>query len=157
MEPMDSTEPIDLQPPCNCGALGDHPSTPDCVHQSVVTAEVSGTRSACLEAVGVLRTSYAVDIKTQWQDPQNGQWVFHLALAGEVSRVIRHQSPVPPVPSPDAAVLVCMESARGLEITKEEIYVVTGLEDAVLSHSLNFLVENGAIECVRPGVYRKPQ
>ncbi|MFD6911777.1 hypothetical protein [Streptomyces virginiae] len=71
-------EPISIEAPCNCGALGDHERTPACKHSSIVQIEVTGDRSGCLQAIGVLRTSYYVYVEHEWQNPESGSWVFQL-------------------------------------------------------------------------------
>jgi hypothetical protein len=63
---------------------------------------------------------------------------------------------MPPEPSADAAILEYMESVIGLETTKDDIRVFTGLNEKTLSNTLTALVKDGSIERVRPGVYRKP-
>ncbi|OLZ72554.1 hypothetical protein AVW11_03950 [Streptomyces amritsarensis] len=73
---MDST---DFQAPCNCGALGDHPRNVNCDHLPIVEIEVTGRRSACLQAMGILRASYYVEIEHEWQDPETERWVFKLS------------------------------------------------------------------------------
>ncbi len=150
---MDSTEPLDLQPPCNCGALGDHPAVLDCMYRSSLTAEFSGRRAACLEIIGVLRNSYSVTIQNEWQDPQSKEWVFHLDLyASELSRSLKDQ---PPTLTPEARIRAVMDDHLDLEVEKNIIGLLTGLEDGILSYVLGFLVANGTIEHVRPDVYRK--
>lgn len=93
---MDSTD--DLQPPCNCGALGDHPGNPNCAHLPLVEIEVSGGRSACLQAIGFLRTGYMVDIKHQWQDPETESWVFKVSAGKTYLRPFTAPAPPPPKP-----------------------------------------------------------
>ncbi|WP_432089130.1 hypothetical protein [Streptomyces sp. bgisy095] len=63
---------------------------------------------------------------------------------------------MPPEPSADTAILDCMEGRYGMEITKDEIRLFTGLNEKTLSNTLTTLVKNGDIERVRAGVYRKP-
>ncbi|MFE0778771.1 hypothetical protein [Streptomyces sp. NPDC058861] len=63
---------------------------------------------------------------------------------------------MPSEPSADTAILDCMEDRCGLEITKDEIRVFTGLNEKTLSNTLTALVKSGDIERVRAGVYRKP-
>ncbi|MFF8415256.1 hypothetical protein [Streptomyces omiyaensis] len=153
MEPMDAAQPIDFQPLCDCGALGGHSSGQDCGCRAALAAEVSGSRAACLEAVGILRARYSVTLRSQWQDPQTAEWVFRLGLsAGEPSRAV---GPVPPLLSPDASVLAVLDDQPGQEVHREIVFILTGLEDGILSHVLDFLVGNGTIERVRPDVYRK--
>ncbi|WP_432067406.1 hypothetical protein [Streptomyces sp. C10-9-1] len=65
-------EPISLEAPCNCGALGDHERSTACNHSSIVQIGVTGDRSGCLQAIGVLRTSYYVYVEHEWQNPESG-------------------------------------------------------------------------------------
>ncbi|MFI7178958.1 hypothetical protein [Streptomyces spororaveus] len=60
----------------------------------------------------------------------------------------------PAEPSADAAVLACFDDT-GLEITKDDIRTLTGLNEKTLSNVLTALVKNGEIERVKNGVYRK--
>ncbi|MGW4688523.1 hypothetical protein ACWEPM_27010 [Streptomyces sp. NPDC004244] len=152
---MDSTD--DFPAPCNCGALGDHPRNPNCTHTSQVQIEVTGGRSACLEALGVLRAHYYVFPEHEWQDPQTEQWVFKLSAARNYWRPLA-PPPVltaPVTPTPEAAVLACLNDPVGVEITKDDIRVLTGLSEETLSNVLTALVNTGEIEHVTPGVYRK--
>ncbi|MFE2324613.1 hypothetical protein ACFXD5_11960 [Streptomyces sp. NPDC059385] len=64
-------------------------------------------------------------------------------------------SKAPAEPSADAAVLACLDDAAGLEVSKDEIRTLTGINDKTLSNVLTALVKTGAIERVKPGVYRK--
>ncbi|MBT1183938.1 hypothetical protein HET69_07900 [Streptomyces sp. CJ_13] len=57
-------------------------------------------------------------------------------------------------PSADAAVLDCFDDT-GLEITKDDIRTLTGINEKTLSNVLTALVKTGEIERVRNGVYRK--
>ncbi|MFF3062217.1 hypothetical protein [Streptomyces sp. NPDC057909] len=155
---MESTEgSSDFEAPCNCGALGDHVANRNCSHQPVIQIEVTGGRSACLEALGVLRAHYYVFPEHEWQDPHSEQWVFKL---GAVRNYWRPLAP-PPVltapeqPTPEAAVLACLYDALGLDVGENEICVLTNLNDETLSTTLTALVKIGKIEHVRPGVYRK--
>ncbi|MCX4784470.1 hypothetical protein [Streptomyces sp. NBC_01264] len=155
---MDSTEgTTDFQAPCNCGALGDHPRNPNCAHTSQVQIEVTGPRSACLEALGVLRASYHVFPEHEWQDPDTEQWVFKIGAARNYWRPLApppvFTAPVPP--TPQVAVLACLNNPVGLEIGEEEIRVLTGLSEETLAGVLTDLVNTGAIEHVTYGVYRK--
>ncbi|MFJ8982632.1 hypothetical protein [Streptomyces sp. NPDC102282] len=61
-----------------------------------------------------------------------------------------------PEPNADAAVLACVNNPPGVEITKEDIRSLTGLNEKTLSNTLTALVKTGAIERLRPGVYRTP-
>lgn len=153
---MDAMDPTDFQAPCNCGALGDHPRNSNCGHIPVVEIEVTGSRSACLEAVGFLRTGYYVDIRHEWQDPENGQWVFKIGAVRSHWQLGPHPVFTAPAgPAADAAVLDCLNDAVGLEVPKAEILALTNLTDATLANVLTALVKAGAIEHVAPGVYRK--
>lgn len=153
MDAMDST---DLQAPCNCGALGDHPRTSDCSHFPVVEIEVTGSRSACLEAVGFLRTGYYATINHEWQNPESGQWVFRIGAVRSYWQLEPHPVPMELTgPAADAAVLAYLDDAMGLEVPEAEIRAITNLDDATLASSLAALVEAGGIEHVRPGYYRK--
>ncbi|MFD8954616.1 hypothetical protein ACFV0B_37820 [Streptomyces xanthophaeus] len=58
-------------------------------------------------------------------------------------------------PGADAAVLACLDDAAGLEVTKDDIRTLTGINEKTLSNTLTALVKAGAIERVRNGVYRK--
>ncbi|MFI5672208.1 hypothetical protein [Streptomyces sp. NPDC051704] len=60
----------------------------------------------------------------------------------------------PAEPSADAAVLACFDDT-GLEITKDDIRTLTGLNEKTLSNVLTALVKKGEIERVKSGVYRK--
>ncbi|MGW9374085.1 hypothetical protein ACWGVR_29230 [Streptomyces xanthophaeus] len=155
---MESTEgSSDFEAPCNCGALGDHAPNRNCSHQPVIQIEVTGGRSACLEALGVIRSHYYVFPEHEWQDPETEQWVFKI---GAVRNYWRPLAPPPvftaPVtPTPEAAVLACLNDPVGLEIGEEEIRVLTGLSEETLSNVLTALVNTGEIEHVTDGVYRK--
>jgi hypothetical protein len=146
---MDSTD--DLQPPCNCGALGDHPSNPNCVHLPLVEIEVTGGRSACLQALGFLRAGYLVDIKHEWQDPETEQWVFNVSAGKTYLRP--YTAPAPP--TPEAAVVACLDDQIGLEMSKSDLRTLTGIDSGTLSNTLTTLAAAGEIECTQPGVYRK--
>ncbi|WP_098007865.1 hypothetical protein [Streptomyces sp. sk226] len=145
---MDSTD--GLQAPCECGALGDHPSTLDCVHLPVVDIEVSGGRTACLQALGLLRTTYAVDIKHRWQDPGTGRWVFKV----KASMVYLKPYTAPPPPTPEAAVLACLDDQGGVEMTQDTLHALTGVDAQTLAATLGTLITAGQIECTGPGLYR---
>lgn len=62
----------------------------------------------------------------------------------------------PSEPAADAAVLACLDDAAGLEVPKSEILALTNLNEKTLANTLTSLVKVGAIERVKPGVYRKP-
>ncbi|MGW6877135.1 hypothetical protein ACWGHA_32920 [Streptomyces xanthophaeus] len=155
---MESTEgSSDFEAPCNCSALGDHAPNRNCSYQPVIQIEVTGGRSACLEALGVIRSHYYVFPEHEWQDPETEQWVFKI---GAVRNYWRPLAPPPvftaPVtPTPEAAVLACLNDPVGLEIGEEEIRVLTGLSEETLSNVLTALVNTGEIEHVTYGVYRK--
>jgi hypothetical protein len=149
---MESSE-IDFQAPCKCGALGDHQSTVECLPMSSVTAEISGPRADCLEAVGNLRAVYFVNITHEWQDPQTSQWVFHLEL--HTSDITKADKNLPPALTPSDTILAVLHDALGLEVDRVMLYAATGLDDDALDYILGFMVKNGTIECVRPGIYRK--
>ncbi|MBT1183936.1 hypothetical protein HET69_07890 [Streptomyces sp. CJ_13] len=152
---MESTEgSSDFEAPCNCGALGDHPRNPNCAHSPAVQIEVTGGRSACLEALGVLRAHYYVVPEHEWQDPHSEQWVFKL---GAVRNYWHPLAPpaTPQAPTPEAAVLACLNDPVGVEIGDEEIRVLTGLSEETVSNVLTALVSTGEIEHVTHGVYRK--
>ncbi|WP_405425587.1 hypothetical protein [Streptomyces erythrochromogenes] len=55
----------------------------------------------------------------------------------------------------DAAVLAYLDTMLGLEVTKDDIRTLTGINEKTLSNVLTVLVKAGAVERVRPGVYRK--
>ncbi|MER6602492.1 hypothetical protein [Streptomyces parvus] len=148
---MDST---DLQAPCNCGALGDHPRNPNCAHTSMVELEVAGRRSSCLEVIGFLRTSYNVDITHEWQDPATEEWAF------KFDAYRKPMAPLPAVtvpkrPAPDAAVLACLADPLGVEMSDNDLHLLTGIDQPTLTNTLTTLVNSGKIERVRPGFYRK--
>ncbi|MFJ8982630.1 hypothetical protein [Streptomyces sp. NPDC102282] len=151
---MDST---DFRAPCNCGAFGDHPSNANCEHGSAVEIEVTGGRSACLQAIGSLRsTGYLVDIEHEWQDPETEQWVFKIGASNYVSRFAPPlQYTPPPTPTPEAAVLEVLNASLGVEASEYEIEVLTNLSPEILANTLTALVEAGEIQCLNPGVYRK--
>ncbi|MFI5945933.1 hypothetical protein ACIBCB_37565 [Streptomyces uncialis] len=146
---MDSTD--DLQPPCDCGALGDHPAAMECFSLPVVEIEVSGGRLACLEAIGLLRSNYRVDIKHRWQDPETGKLVFKLTA----DLVYVKPYIAPPTPTPEAAVLACLNDSIGVQISQYVIQALTGLDDQTLTDTLAALTAAGEIERVGPGEYRK--
>ncbi|MFG2716422.1 hypothetical protein ACGFX2_38765 [Streptomyces goshikiensis] len=155
MEPTEGSS--DFEAPCNCGALGDHPANRNCTHQPVIQIEVTGGRSACLEALGVLRAHYHVFPEHEWQDPNSEQWVFKL---GAVRNYWRPLAPppvltAPPAPTPEAAVLACLHDALGLEVDENAIGALTNLTDDTLATTLTALVKVGKVEHVRPGFYRK--
>ncbi|MGW6247930.1 hypothetical protein [Streptomyces roseolus] len=158
---MDPTEDTpDFSAPCNCGALGDHASTADCVPFPVIHIEVTGSRPKCLEAIGVLRGTYEVSIETEWQDPGTGRWVFQLNAARTLRKVLLNMglgTLTAPTPDPDTAVLACLHDSLGLEVSKEEIRALTSLSEETLSTILTTLVTTGVIEHVGPGLYRKNQ
>ncbi|MER6602494.1 hypothetical protein [Streptomyces parvus] len=60
----------------------------------------------------------------------------------------------PAVPTADAAVLACFNDGS-LEATKEDIRIITGLNEKTLANTLTALVKNGTIERLKPGLYRK--
>ncbi|MEU8101765.1 type IV secretory system conjugative DNA transfer family protein [Streptomyces rubiginosohelvolus] len=60
----------------------------------------------------------------------------------------------PAAPTADAAVLACFDDGS-LEATKEDIRIITGLNDKTLANTLTALVKNGTIERLKPGLYRK--
>ncbi|MEI7029659.1 hypothetical protein [Streptomyces pratensis] len=146
---MDSTD--DLQPPCDCGALGDHPAAMECFSLPVVEIEVSGGRLACLEAIGLLRSNYRVDIKHRWQDPETGKLVFKLTA----DLVYVKPYIAPPTPTPEAAVMACLTDSIGVQISQHDLLVLTGLDDQTLTDTLTALTAAGEIERVAPGEYRK--
>ena len=61
----------------------------------------------------------------------------------------------PAEPSADAAVLCVLDDAVGLEVTKDDIRTLTGLNEKTLSNTLTALVKTGTIDRIKPGVYRK--
>ncbi|MFE6270468.1 hypothetical protein ACFVQ9_17000 [Streptomyces goshikiensis] len=155
MEPTEGSG--DFEAPCNCGALGDHPRNPNCAHSPSIQIEVTGSRSACLEALGVLRAHYHVFPEHEWQDPQSQEWVLKL---GAVRNYWRPLAPAtvftaPVEPTPEAAVLACLDDALGVEMPEATILALTGLNDETLSATLIALVKVGKIDHVRPGFYRK--
>ncbi|MGW7316124.1 hypothetical protein [Streptomyces sp. NPDC054865] len=83
--------------------------------------------------------------------PSNGPGVdgggFAPALDGGFARP-------PAEPSADAAVLACFDDT-GMEITKDDIRTLTGLNEKTLSNVLTALVKKGEIDRVKSGVYRK--
>ncbi|MGW6866506.1 hypothetical protein [Streptomyces sp. NPDC054901] len=152
---MDSTD--DFPAPCNCGALGDHPRNPNCAHASQIQIEVTGGRSACLAALGVLRAHYYVFPEHEWQDPETEEWVFKIGAARNYWRPIA-PPPVlsaPVAPTPEAAVLACLNDPPGLEISVDELRVLTGLSDEAITDVLTTLLSTGEIERINYGVYRK--
>ncbi|MGW6877137.1 hypothetical protein ACWGHA_32930 [Streptomyces xanthophaeus] len=60
-----------------------------------------------------------------------------------------------PEPAADAAVLACLDEAAGLEVPKSDILALTNINEKTLANTLTDLVKKGAIERVKPGVYRK--
>ncbi|MGW7398027.1 hypothetical protein ACWGH7_16200 [Streptomyces cyaneofuscatus] len=60
----------------------------------------------------------------------------------------------PAAPTADAAVLACFDDGS-LEATKDDIRILTGLNDKTLSNTLTALVKTGSIERIKPGLYRK--
>ncbi|MFD4866890.1 hypothetical protein OG906_42770 (plasmid) [Streptomyces sp. NBC_01426] len=154
---MDSTEgTTDFQAPCNCGALGDHQANPNCAHSPTIRIELTGGRSACLEALGVLRASYYLFPEHEWQDPDTQEWVFKLGAVRSHWRPLPPPAPTAPVaPTPKAAVLAYLNDAVGLEVGEDAIRVLTNLDQETLANTLTTLVKTGEIEHVRPGVYRK--
>ncbi|MER6640992.1 hypothetical protein ABT285_36360 [Streptomyces microflavus] len=149
---MDSTD--GLQAPCNCGALGDHPSNPDCTHTSMVEIEFTGRRSACLDAIGFLRTGYRVTITHEWQDPNTEEWAF------KADAYRKFTPPLPAItlpepPTPEAAVLTYLNDRLGLEIGESDLHVLTGLDHDTLTTTLTALASTGEIEHISPGLYRK--
>lgn len=150
-EAMDSTD--DLQPPCDCGALGDHTKSLACSQPPVVEIEVSGGRLACLEAIGLLRSNYLVDIKHRWQDPETGKLVFKLT-ADLV--FVRPYFP-PPTPTPEAAVMGSLADAIGVPIRQDVIQAITGLDDQTLTATLSALVAADQLEHIAPDEYRRNQ
>ncbi|MGW7398025.1 hypothetical protein ACWGH7_16190 [Streptomyces cyaneofuscatus] len=148
---MDST---DLQPPCNCGALGDHPRNPNCAHTSIVELEVAGRRSSCLEVIGFLRTGYDVDITHEWQDPATEEWAFKFHTYRKLMPPLPAVT-VPEPPAPDIAVLACLTDPLGVEMSDNDLHLLTGLDPATLADTLTTLVNMGEVERVRPGLYRK--
>ncbi|MFB6665936.1 hypothetical protein [Streptomyces parvus] len=60
----------------------------------------------------------------------------------------------PTAPTADAAVLACFNDGS-LEATKEDIRIITGLNEKTLANTLTALVKNGTIERLKPGLYRK--
>ncbi|MEU8101763.1 hypothetical protein [Streptomyces rubiginosohelvolus] len=148
---MDST---DLQAPCNCGALGDHLRNPNCAHTSMVELEVAGRRSSCLEVIGFLRTGYDVDITHEWQDPTTEEWAF------KFDAYRKPMAPLPTVtvperPTPDVAVLACLADPLGVEMSENDLHLLTGIDQPTLTNTLTTLVNAGQIVGVRPGFYRK--
>lgn len=146
---MDSTD--DLQPPCDCGALGDHPANPNCAHNPTVEIEVAGDRTACLQAIGLLRASYLIKIKHRWQDPETEKWVVKISA----TKAQPKPDTAPPPSTPEAAVMACLEEQAGLEVTQHLIYIATGIDDYTLTATLTALAAEGEIERIGPGVYRK--
>ncbi|MFD6478956.1 hypothetical protein ACFWEH_36195 [Streptomyces anulatus] len=151
MDPTGTDSTDDLQAPCECGTLGDHPTTLDCIALPVVDIEVSGARTVCLQVIGLLRSNYRVDIKHRWKDPETGEWVFK----AQADLVYVKPYIAPPTPTPEAAVMACLEDQIGLEVTQHLIYVITGLDDQTLTATLTALAAAGEIERVGPGLYRK--
>ncbi|MFH9236048.1 hypothetical protein [Streptomyces globisporus] len=148
---MDST---DLQAPCNCGALGDHPRNPNCAHTSMVELEVAGRRSSCLEVIGFLRTGYDVDITHEWQDPATEEWAFKFDAYRKLMAPLPAVT-VPERPAPDTAVLACLADPLGVEMSDNDLHLLTGIDQPTLTNTLTILVDAGKIERVRPGFYRK--
>ncbi|MEI7029661.1 hypothetical protein [Streptomyces pratensis] len=58
-------------------------------------------------------------------------------------------------PTADAAVLAVLDDALGMEVPKDDIRTLTGLNEKTLSNTLTALVKNGTIERAKPGIYRK--
>ncbi|MFJ9188469.1 hypothetical protein ACIRQO_36135 [Streptomyces anulatus] len=146
---MDSTD--DLQAPCECGTLGAHPTTLDCIALPVVDIEVSGARTVCLQVIGLLRSNYRVDIKHRWKDPETGEWVFKVqADLVYVKPPIAH-----PTPTPEAAVMACLNDSIGVKIRQYVIQALTNLDDQTLTDTLETLTAAGEIEHVAPDEYRK--
>ncbi|MFB8016875.1 hypothetical protein ACFC5E_36195 [Streptomyces rochei] len=146
---MDSTD--DLQPPCDCGALGDHPAVMECFNLPVVEIEVSGSRLACLEAIGLLRSNYRVDIKHRWQDPETGKLVFKLTA----DLVYVKPYIAPPTPTPEAAVMACLNDSIGVTMRQHVLQALTNLDGQTLTDTLAALTAAGEIEHVAPDEYRK--
>lgn len=61
----------------------------------------------------------------------------------------------PAEPTADAAVLAVLDDALGLEVPKDDIRALAGLNEKTLSNTLTALVKNGTIERTKPGIYRK--
>ncbi|MFG2878848.1 hypothetical protein ACGFYU_28255 [Streptomyces sp. NPDC048337] len=61
----------------------------------------------------------------------------------------------PAEPAADVAILDCLDDHAGLEMPKATILALTGLNEKTLANTLTDLVKKGAIERVKPGVYRK--
>ncbi|MFJ7209507.1 hypothetical protein ACIQWR_39000 [Streptomyces sp. NPDC098789] len=156
MEPTED-EDIEFEAPCNCGALGDHPRNPNCAHTGQVQIELTGGRSACLEALGVLRAHYHVFPEHEWQDPNSEEWVFQLSAVRDPWRPLVPHRPftTEPEPTPEDAVLACLHDALGLEMDENAIGALANLHGETLSTTLTALVKVGKIEHVRPGYYRK--
>ncbi|MER6640990.1 hypothetical protein ABT285_36350 [Streptomyces microflavus] len=75
--------------------------------------------------------------------------------SGEYAPPLTAVSKASAEPSADAAVLACLDDAVGLEVTKEDIRTLTGLNEKTLSNTLTALVKAGRVERIKPGVYRK--